>query len=33
MIGKIDDKKYAEEIMSMASENGIASQVYIMPEK
>lgn len=32
MIGKIDDKKYAEEIMSMASENGIASQVYIMPE-
>jgi len=32
MIGKIDKKKYAREILSVASENKISDQVYIMPE-
>ncbi|HUU99537.1 MAG TPA: glycosyltransferase family 4 protein [Bacteroidales bacterium] len=32
MIGKIDKKKYAGEILSVASENKISSQVHIMPE-
>lgn len=31
-IGKIDDKKYAKKILSMAQENEISSQVHIMPE-
>jgi mannosyltransferase len=32
LIGKIDEKEYAEEIYSIASENGISAQVHFMPE-
>jgi mannosyltransferase len=32
LIGKIDKKKYAKKIVSLARENGISSQVHIMPE-
>ena len=32
LIGKIDDKEYSDEIISIARENGISSQVHYMPE-
>jgi mannosyltransferase len=32
MIGKIDDKEYADKIISIARENGISSQVHLIPE-
>ncbi len=32
LIGKIDDKEYSEEIISIARENGISTQVHFMPE-
>jgi mannosyltransferase len=32
LIGKIDRKEYAKEILSIGLENGISSQVHIMPE-
>jgi len=32
LIGKIDNKGYSEKILSVAQENGILSQVYIIPE-
>jgi mannosyltransferase len=32
LIGKIDDRKYSDEIISSARENGISSQVHFMPE-
>jgi mannosyltransferase len=32
MIGKIDSDEYADQILTMALENGISSQVHIMPE-
>jgi mannosyltransferase len=32
LIGKIDDKEYSEEIISIARGNGISSQVHFMPE-
>ena len=32
LIGKIDKKEYAEKMLSMALENGISSQVHIIPE-
>ena len=32
LIGKIDDKEYADEIISIATENGISSQVHFIPE-
>jgi mannosyltransferase len=32
LIGKIDDKEYTDEIISIAGENGISSQVHFMPE-
>lgn len=32
LIGKIDDKAYAKEITSLASENGISSRIHFMPE-
>jgi mannosyltransferase len=31
-IGKIDDKEYSDEIISIAKENGISSQVHFIPE-
>ncbi len=32
LVGKTDDRNYAKEILSIASENDISSQVNIMPE-
>jgi mannosyltransferase len=32
LIGKIDDREYANEVLSIAMENGISSQVHVMPE-
>jgi mannosyltransferase len=32
LIGKIDDKEYSDEIISIVGENGISSQVHFMPE-
>ncbi len=32
LIGKTDDKKYSDEIISIARENGISSQIHFMPE-
>jgi mannosyltransferase len=32
LIGKIDDKEYSDEIISIARDNGISSQVYFIPE-
>lgn len=32
MVGKADEKEYAEEIKALAKENGIFSQVHFMPE-
>jgi len=32
LIGKIDDKKYSDEIISVAGDNGIFSQVHFVPE-
>ncbi|HBC79629.1 MAG TPA: lipopolysaccharide biosynthesis protein, partial [Bacteroidales bacterium] len=32
LIGKTDDKNYSDEIISVARENGISSQVHFIPE-
>jgi mannosyltransferase len=32
LIGKIDDKEYSDEIISVARENGISSRLHFMPE-